>query len=377
MLCNSRVIINYFDLWCICFFPPSLDDVKDDDLNVSIVKFLHSPTDSVRDDFRYSFEGHRTDEDEEEEEEDQLEEEDEEYSSDWEDQIQSRDYNEEKEKEKEAEDRRRRQRLQLLQSATSTPPQPIAVAAAAVEKPTSTPSTGASKAPLSVRQQLTHFNALRSDDDPSPVLMGDHALRFSHRGDGMELFQDLTQRLSSRRPPQLQLRHQRRRRRRNSKRRRRRRRRRHLSSSLPTFEYSWTRNGELLDVEGGGGGGLFELTKEGTLRISYSEQGAAGVYRCVINGTRWNFGALISRESNVKLAGELRVGKERVLYCSSVFCSVCGLASFANWRQLLLVLCCRVYAIECGDKCDGGDWQPIGFELSNLQCACGQCDLVL
>lgn len=83
-----------------------------------------------------------------------------------------------------------------------------------------------------------------------------------------------------------------------------------MSSSLPTFEYSWTRNGELLDVEGGGGGGLFELTKEGTLRISYSEQGAAGVYRCVINGTRWNFGALISRESNVKLAGELRVGKD-------------------------------------------------------------------
>lgn len=269
-------------------------------LNGSLV--IASPLDSVRDDFRYSFEGHRTDEDDGDED-DQLEDEDEEYASDWEDQ--SRDYNDGAEKEENAE--RQRQGLLLLQSA-STPPPP-----AAIESPTITPSIGASKAPLSVRQQLTHFNALRSDDDPSPMLMGDHALRFSHRGDGMELFQDLTQRLSSRRPP-MQLRHQRRRR---SKRRRRRRRRRHLTS-LPTFEYSWTRNGEPLDVEGAEG--LFEVTKEGTLRISYSDQGAAGVYRCVINGTRWNFGALISRESNVKLAGKLRA---RFCTDCSVLC-VCG-----------------------------------------------------
>lgn len=38
---------------------------------------------------------------------------------------------------------------------------------------------------------------------------------------------------------------------------------------------------------------------------------------------------------------------------------------------------CRVYAIEWRDKCDSRDWKPIGIELSYLQCAGGQRNVVL
>lgn len=141
---------------------------------------------------------------------------------------------------------------------------------------------------LNKRKQSTYFNALRAEDDPMPI--PEHPLRFPPRE--MELFQDAPVRIASRRPP---FRHQR---------NLRKRRRRHLTS-LPTFEYHWLKDGQPLDLEGAE---LFELDKEGTLRISYSEQ-APGIYRCVINGTRWGFGALVSRASNVTLAGEWTEGR--------------------------------------------------------------------
>lgn len=213
------------------------------------------PLESVRDDFRYSFDGHRTGElgQEEEDEDDQhLEDEIEEATEDeigsTPDDIKD-DYDED--------------------SSTDH------------SKPSALETTTLSL--LNKRKQSTYFNALRAEDDPMPI--PEHPLRFPPRE--MELFQDAPVRIASRRPP---FRHQR---------NLRKRRRRHLTS-LPTFEYHWLRNNEPLDLEGAE---LFELDKEGTLRISYSEQ-APGIYRCVINGTRWGFGALVSRESNVTLAGE-------------------------------------------------------------------------
>lgn len=140
---------------------------------------------------------------------------------------------------------------------------------------------------MNKRKQSTFFSALKAEDDSaSPP---EHPLRYGAHD--MELFRDSPLRISSRRPPGPPFRHQRRR-------RRKRRRRRHLTTR-PTFEYTWTKNGEPLHLEGTE---LFEVGKDGTLRVAYSEQ-APGIYRCVINGTRWGFGAIISRDSNVTLAG--------------------------------------------------------------------------
>lgn len=83
---------------------------------------------------------------------------------------------------------------------------------------------------------------------------------------------------------------------------RKRRGRRHLNMR-PTFVYTWLKNGQPLDVNGGGAD-TYELAKNGTLKIAYSGQ-AAGVYQCIINGTRWNFGAIMSRASHVTVTGEM------------------------------------------------------------------------
>lgn len=222
--------------------------------------------DAVQDDLRYSFDGHRTGlegdlpEIEEEEEEEEYEEDGEGEEEAPQDQL--ADDGEDQEEDHEAIPRPHSSSIIL-----STPsPESIAL--------------------LNKRKQSTYFNALRAEDDPLPP--PDHPLRF--RANEMELFRDSPVRVSSRRAPSP-LRQQRR--------RRKRRRRRHLTTR-PTFEYSWTKNGLPLDLEATD---VFELAKDGTLRITHSEQ-AAGIYRCVINGTRWGFGALISRDSNVTLAGE-------------------------------------------------------------------------
>lgn len=237
---------------------------------------------SIRDDFRYSFEGHRSAIGGDDVEENELIDEDELEDDGYEDvglggSRDSREDYEDPEKER--------------GEGKST-----ATAAATTTAATTT---------LNQRKQSTHFNALKADDDPVPALMGDHALRFDHRGDGLELFQDFSKHLASR-----QLKAQESGANKTTKKKWKRKqptiRRRHSSSrrkrNVPPFQYTWTKNGEPLDLEGRD---VYELGKDGTLRISYFEE-AGGIYRCVINGTQWNFGALISRESNVIVAGKFQ-----------------------------------------------------------------------
>lgn len=178
------------------------------------------------------------------------------------------------------------------------------------------------------QQQRTYFNALKADDDP--VGVPEHPLRFLPSG--MEQFRDSPTKVFSRQ------RHQR------MRRKKRRRRRRHLMSR-PTFEYSWTRNGAPLELEATE---AFELDMDGTLRILYSEQ-AAGIYRCVINGTRWGFGALISKESNVTMAGKCRCGRKRMpifilLKCIAEFTRSNGATNVTAEIGNPLVLNCPIYS---------------------------------
>lgn len=215
----------------------------------------HTPADSVQDDLRYSFDGHRV------------------ADGDLEDVIDDAavENGEEDDDEdgEEAELPEAKESEEYDTPHLDTLPQPK------------------TSALMNKRKQSTFFSALKAEDDPaSPPA---HPLRFG--ANDMELFRDAPPRISSRRPPGPPFRHQRRR-------RRKRRRRRHLTTR-PTFEYTWTKNGEPLPSEGTE---LFEVAKDGTLRVAYSEQ-APGIYRCVINGTRWGFGAIISRDSNVTLAG--------------------------------------------------------------------------
>ncbi|GAB0096374.1 hypothetical protein DMENIID0001_118700 [Sergentomyia squamirostris] len=69
--------------------------------------------------------------------------------------------------------------------------------------------------------------------------------------------------------------------------------RRHISAQS-SLTHVWYRNGEVV-VEGNH---TFRIFPNGTLKIFYSDN-TDGVYRCLVNDTKSNYGAIISRESSI------------------------------------------------------------------------------
>ncbi|XP_059611171.1 uncharacterized protein LOC132258084 [Phlebotomus argentipes] len=64
--------------------------------------------------------------------------------------------------------------------------------------------------------------------------------------------------------------------------------------SVPSFSYTWYRNGEPVVEENH----IFRIFPNGTLKIFYSDH-ANGNYRCLVNDTKSIYGAIISRESKI------------------------------------------------------------------------------
>uniref|UniRef100_A0A6B2EER7 Putative neural cell adhesion molecule l1 n=1 Tax=Phlebotomus kandelakii TaxID=1109342 RepID=A0A6B2EER7_9DIPT len=64
--------------------------------------------------------------------------------------------------------------------------------------------------------------------------------------------------------------------------------------SVPSFSYTWYRNGQPLVEENH----IFRIFPNGTLKVFYSDH-ANGIYRCLVNDTKSIYGAIISRESKI------------------------------------------------------------------------------
>lgn len=68
----------------------------------------------------------------------------------------------------------------------------------------------------------------------------------------------------------------------------------------PLFNYRWYRNDELLPNQITNN---FKIFSNGTLKIKYSQM-ANGIYRCLVNCTIPNVGAMVSNATEVKIAGK-------------------------------------------------------------------------